>query len=370
MRALVVATPGAGHVNPLLPLSAALVARGDEVTFCAAPGARDLVAPTGATFRECGSGEMEWFARLAERTRGAPGDGLAPERINQYFVPRLFAEIAADDMVDDVAAAAREIGPDVVVFESYALCAPAVARLVGARAVHHNIGPAFAAEVVELANDAVSPLWRSLGLDAPRAAGLDDGVTIEVCPPSLGGRGGLWLRPSPPPARERAPRERPLVYVTLGTFFNSATAVFAAALEALADEPVDVVVTTGRAVDPAELPAPANARVEAYVAQAELLPDCAVVVHHGGAGTMFGCLSHGVPQVVLPQGADNFANAGFLAAAGLGLELRPERVSPASIREAVATALADAAMAARARGIAAEVAAMPDADAVAAALSR
>ena len=285
-------------------------------------------------------------------------------------MPRVFAEIAADDMVDDVAAAARESEPDLVVFESYAFCAPAVARLVGARAVHHNIGPPFPTEVVELANDAVSPLWRSLGLDAPLAAGLDDGVTIEVCPPSLGGRGGLSLRPSPPPLREPSARERPLVYVTLGTFFNSATAVFAAALEALADAPVDVVVTTGRDVNTGELPAPANARVEAYVAQAELLPDCAVVVHHGGAGTMFGCLAHGVPQVVVPQGADNFANARFLVSAGLALELRPEQVSAASIRDAVATALDDPAMARRARAVAAEVAAMPGADDVAAALAR
>jgi hypothetical protein len=34
-----------------------------------------------------------------------------------------------------------------------------------------------------------------------------------------------------------------------------------------------------------------------------------VVVHHGGSGATLGALTVGAPQVILPQGADHFANA-------------------------------------------------------------
>ena len=96
---------------------------------------------------------------------------------------------------------------------------------------------------------------------------------------------------------------RPIVYVTFGTLFNANLDLFRLALAALADEPVEVVMTVGHDHDPAELaPFPANARVERFIPQAELLPSCSVIVHHSGAGTTFGALAHGVPQVILPQG--------------------------------------------------------------------
>lgn len=47
--------------------------------------------------------------------------------------------------------------------------------------------------------------------------------------------------PVPAPAGER-----PLVYVCLGTSFNTRRAVFRAAIDGLADEPVDVLISTGK----------------------------------------------------------------------------------------------------------------------------
>ena len=112
-----------------------------------------------------------------------------------------------------------------------------------------------------------------------------------------------------------------MVYATLGTQFNRATNVFRDILAGLTDEPLDVVVTVGRDQDPADLaPIPSNARVERYIPQVTLLPRCSVVVHHGGAGTTFGCLAHGVPQVVIPQGADNFINAAMVERCRRGVD--------------------------------------------------
>jgi UDP:flavonoid glycosyltransferase YjiC (YdhE family) len=56
------------------------------------------------------------------------------------------------------------------------------------------------------------------------------------------------------------------------------------------------------------------------------------VVHHGGSGSMMTAASLGVPQLILPQGADNFANAAAGQANGFAL---------ASSLDAVDTALLD-----------------------------
>jgi UDP:flavonoid glycosyltransferase YjiC (YdhE family) len=360
----VVCEPGAGHVNPLLPLVDALLAGGDRVVVGAGDDPGGVVARSGAEFRRVGHGEMDWFAVLQARVRGVPGDGLAPERINHYFFPRLFGEIATADMIDDVLACGRELEPDVVLFETYALAGPLAADLLGAPAVHHLISPMLSPEVVELANDAVSPLWRSFGRDAPGDAGLYQGLTIEVTPPSLevqpvpsGER--LAMRPTPPPATQPIPSSPPLVYVTLGTAFSN-VAVFRAALDGLSDEPVQVVVTVGPDQDPAALaPFAGRARVEQFIPQADLLPRCSAVVHHGGSGTMFGSLAHGLPQVVVPQGADNFINAELITRAGVGLTPPPGEVAPDAIRNAVRMVLNEPSYATAARRVAAEITASP-----------
>ena len=131
-------------------------------------------------------------------------------------------------------------------------------------------------------------------------------------------------------------------------------------LHALAGEPIDVVATVGEQQDPASLgPIPSNNRVERFIPQAELLPSCAAVVHHGGAGTTFGALSHGLPQLIIPQGADNFEHAAMCETAGATLTLRPGEAISVAIARAVRRLLDEPSFAAASRRAAAEIAAMP-----------
>src|SRR6185295_8962905 len=67
---------------------------------------------------------------------------------------------------------------------------------------------------------------------------------------------------------------------------------------------------------------PANARVEAWVDQDEVLGHAAVVVSHGGHGTTLGALAHGVPQAVLPLFAgDQWRTARRVGELGAGIVL-------------------------------------------------
>jgi UDP:flavonoid glycosyltransferase YjiC (YdhE family) len=69
------------------------------------------------------------------------------------------------------------------------------------------------------------------------------------------------------------------------------------------------------------------------VPQADLLPHVDVVVHHCGSGTTLGALTVGAPQLILPQGADQFANAEALCAAGAALCLLPDELSVDAIAD-------------------------------------
>lgn len=367
MRVLAVATPAAGHINPMLPLIEAFLAQGDEVTVAAGDDPGGAVARTGAAFRVAGRSEMEWFHDLQARVlHGSPGDGLGPERINHYFFPRLFAEVAVPDMIDDVVTLGREFRPDLVVFETYALAGPLAAAVLGVPGVHHLISPMLPHDVSQLADDAVAPIWRSFDRTTPGYAGLYQGITIEISPPMLQAQvvpagESLAMRPAPRPTTEAVRTDPPRVYLTLGTFFANNTEVFRTALAGLANEDVEVVVTVGADNDPAAIgPVPANTRVERYVPQADLLPRCSVVIHHGGAGTMYGSLAHGLPQVVLPQGADNFVNGELLARCGAGLSIGPENLTPEAVRDAVHSVLTDPSYSYNALQLAGELAELPE----------
>lgn len=212
MKVLVVCIPLAGHLNPLLPLIDAFVDAGDEVLVASGPDVRREVVGAGANFAVAGHGFGWWFERLAARTRAMPGDGLAPERILSYFLPRVFGEAALDDMVDGALGAATGFGPDLVVFDTFALAGPLVADIVGAPSLNVPITLPLARTGLELIDDAVCPMWRAFGRHSPGLAGVYRGLTADIWPAGL--RVGdvddgthLAMRPCPTPEGPRRPTD-------------------------------------------------------------------------------------------------------------------------------------------------------------------
>jgi UDP:flavonoid glycosyltransferase YjiC (YdhE family) len=377
LRVLFVCVPAPGHVTPLLPLAHAFASRGDEVVVASGPDVAEAVAAAGLGFRSVGPGFAEWYAALAARTPGPPGAGLAPEQVERYFVPRLFGEVGLAAMRADLDALLGNWRPDLFVFEPYAQAAPLVAARHGVPAIQHLIGLRAEPLVLELVRDAVTPAWSAAGLLPPPPGGRGD-VTLSIYPPALdpapAGSPVRSVRTTPRPDRalplpaELRQPDRPLVYVTLGTSFNE-PAVFATILAALADLPVTVLVTSGRDLPAEELgQVPGNAVVTAFLPQEAVLPHCAAVVHHGGAGTALGVLAHGLPSVVLPRGADNFAVAARMAAAGAARTVGPDELTESAVRAAVRVVLDDPGTRAAAERIAAEIDAMPGPEDVVAAL--
>jgi len=85
VRVIVSCVPQTGHIMPLLPLAQAFAGRGDDVIIASGPDAAEAVTSRGLSFRAVGPTLGSWFAALRARTRGIPGDGLAPSRVEGHF---------------------------------------------------------------------------------------------------------------------------------------------------------------------------------------------------------------------------------------------------------------------------------------------
>jgi len=75
---------------------------------------------------------------------------------------------------------------------------------------------------------------------------------------------------------------------------------------------------------------------------------------------MYGALAHGVPQVVLPQGADNFVNGWLLARCGAGVTIGPKEFSSDAVRDGVRLVLRQRSYGETGRRLAKELAALPE----------
>jgi MGT family glycosyltransferase len=139
--------------------------------------------------------------------------------------------------------------------------------------------------------------------------------------------------------------------------------LFTRVLAGLRDLGRDVIVTVGGGIDPAELgPQPPHVHIERHIDQALVLPRCAAVVSHGGSGSVLGALAHGLPSVLLPIGADQPHNAARATELGVAVALDVMTATPAAVREAVATVLADPAYRRAAERMRVEIAALPGAE--------
>jgi UDP:flavonoid glycosyltransferase YjiC (YdhE family) len=112
-------------------------------------------------------------------------------------------------------------------------------------------------------------------------------------------------------------------------------------LTALCAEPVNLIMTVGRSMDPLQFgPQPDHIRIEQYIPQSLLLPHCDALIFHGGYNSLQSAFWHGLPMVIIPQGAgDNLPTGWRCAAVGAGVLVEGNPPQPEAIRTAVKTIL-------------------------------
>jgi MGT family glycosyltransferase len=149
------------------------------------------------------------------------------------------------------------------------------------------------------------------------------------------------------------PGDAPLVLVAPSTAHDSENRLVRTALAALAAEPVRVVATTNRMRPRQPIDVPANAVLVDWLSYSQLMPIAALVISHGGHGTVARALGAGAPVLISPITGDMGETAMRIDWAGAGLSLPWRLCRPGPLRWAARRILADPRYAARSRRIAA-----------------
>lgn len=299
----------------------------------------------------------------------------------EWIFTRWFAGYESLERAPELLAIGREWGCDVIVNDWAELAGPAVAAKLGIPSA--TLGLAVPRpDIAELVEPWIAPTWSSMGLDVPPFAGLFDGLFLDPCPPSMRPPGVQVPNTQPirpggsPPSRSddadklaQLPPGR-LLLVTFGTIFGRNPALYRTVIDGVRDLGRTVVVTLGPLIPTSEIgPLPANVFCFDFLTQGTVLPRCDLVVTHGGSGSTLGPLTHGIPLLVIPQGADQFDNADAVARAGAGLVIQPGDFNAAAVG-AAARRLLDGTCAMGARRVAEELAAMPSPEDVIRSLER
>ena len=155
----------------------------------------------------------------------------------------------------------------------------------------------------------------------------------------------------PPAWWRKLDGDRPVVHVTQGTVDNTDLGrLLEPTIEALADEHVMVVATTGgRHASELSFTVPPNTYVAEHIPHDHLLPKVDVMVTNGGYGAVQRALATGVPLVVAGNTEDKPEVAARVAWSGAGIDLKTGTPTPKAIRTAVRDVLGDGRYLRRAR---------------------
>ena len=323
-RFLFVTWSGGGNTAPTYPIVRQLVSRGHEVTIAGQSAQSEAARALGARFVPLGV--PDWTT------------GKSLEDESDVFFELLFGPSVGAAVLERI----KQDPPDVIVVDCMLASALAAAECSGIPSaaivhvlydqfVHGTMGGLWTAMM-----SMINATRTGLGIppvDSPEALLDPMNVVLVACPrefdvaapalpPNIRYVGAIL--DDPPPLGKnpwRSPGGEPRVLVAFSTTCQHQEDLLLRVAAALAGLPVQAVITTGPAVDPAAIDAPPNVAVHRYIPHRALLPDCALVVTHAGLGAVMAALAHGVPLVCMPLGREQHDNAARVAACGAGTVL-------------------------------------------------
>ncbi|MGE2735294.1 glycosyltransferase [Mycolicibacterium vaccae] len=404
---LIACVPIHGHVTPLLAVARHLVDRGDDVRFLTGSRFADAVTATGARHLAL-TGDADYDDRVDPDVRFPQRAALSGAKAIAFDIEHMFVE-PVPLQVDAVLSAHAAQPVDVLLVDptfvaaAFLLPYPRSARpaiidcgmlplsMPSRDVAPFGLGLPPARWGNRIRNAALRVATRGLlrgitdlshrihrdlhGTDMPfpvmdwaRYADAVVQFTVPAfeyprsdLPPTVHFAGPLSAAGSHaalPPWWADLDGARPVVHVTQGTIANKDyTQLIVPTAQALADDDVLVVISTGgRPLD--TLPdLPTNVRAAEYLPYDELLPRTDVLVTNGGYGGVQYALRYGVPIVTTGGKEDKPEVGARVAWSGVGVQIRQDRPEVTRLRHAVRKVLQNQRYRDASRRIAADMAA-------------
>jgi MGT family glycosyltransferase len=366
MRLLFTFAGGRGHLDPLVPLAYAAQEAGHIVAFVGRPWMQTKVEKLGFDCFNAGTDRG-----LTPVERPLVAFDIEDERrvVGQAFAGRIARERARD-----LVALYREWQADIVIWEEIDFGAMVAAEALGIKHVCVTVIASGALVVPSIVAPHLDALRAEYGLAAdPELHSLSRYLTLVPFPERfrdpefpLPAQSFAFRNSTPQQATKHAewathPHHAPLVYLTLGTVFPLESGdLFQRMIEGLRKLAIELLVTVGNEIDPSSFGAqPNNVQIEQFIPQQAILPYAEAIVSHAGSGSVIGAISHGLPMVLLPLGADQPLNAQRCEALGLAITLDALTVRPEEIATACQTILQEPSYQQAAKQIQAEYRALP-----------
>ncbi|MEQ4303841.1 nucleotide disphospho-sugar-binding domain-containing protein [Plantactinospora sp. B6F1] len=400
MRVLFGVSNWAGHWFPTVPLAWALRAAGHDVRVACPPEQADAVSAAGLLAMPFLEGpDMVLGARLHNYGNALAGRWRFPEppphpitgervaSLDEFDLAAWRAENrdriagAARRSTDAAVAFARRWRPGLVVHDLMSLEGPLLGRVLGVPALLHLWGLFGPDDLVAglfplvPADDSEAFPRHGVGTMGPDVYRyVVDPSPPSAAPPLRAERLGLrylpyngpgampsWLAATPDPAPDPVRRRRVCVVwgTAVSTMFGPATFAVPKVLAGLAELDVDVVVTVISADRRRIGPVGPRVRLLEHTPLHLLLPDCDLVVHHGGAGCAMTAAAAGTPQLILPNGLDQDTVAARMADAGVARVVHNAIADAGDVAAAAADLLDNPDYRAAAARLRDEVAALP-----------
>ena len=360
--------PTHGHINPTLPLVRELVRRGDEVTYFAGPRFEEKILATGAAYGDYGD------AYAFEQSRTVAHAILQGSQLAE----------AATALLPSVLESIEKERPDYLLFDMSAPWGNIAAQRYQIPAVasfphlpfnwrtfisdprllkkgYHSLRPGQGyyrelqrqtgklareqklrkpSEINVLSSSAELNIVFSSRYFQPFEENFDVsylyiGPVIHTDRPDEG-LGTFEIKKN---------ADQKLIYIAVGTLYQANITFFQQCMAAFDDERYAVILSVGKAFDPAALgPIPPNFTVAQYVPQLDVLNQADLFITHGGLNSINEAVMALVPMIGVPNTIEQSVNSFRVEQLNGGLYLEPEKLTAEKLHAAAEQVLSDPAI--------------------------
>lgn len=299
MRLLIACAPGYGHIFPNIALARLAIRDGHDVKLATGRQFQATVEAAGVPFYPAGP---DW-------------------RVNPQEAFTMFWQGSPPIFASDLLKLFESWQPDVIVRDHVEFGSWFAAEKVGIPFATLPQGlPASPLKLPENLIDMLNQIRQSMALppiSSPTEA--HQYLFLELFPPSWVRRRDYepdTLHYIPPllytpdhdwqePDWFNADGDRPFILCTMGTVFNHNHDLIKRFIDALSSVDAEIIITASNNFNSDEsVSIPDHIHLEPFVPLSRIMSRCRLVICHGGLGTVMSAISHNVPLVTIPVGAN------------------------------------------------------------------